>query len=160
MYLLVTFVCLYVPLSFRMILCAWMPQSCVCMCMCVHLYVFLGVFVCLYPGRWISGNFSHMPLVPDPCAAWKPQASSSEAGLGPGPGHPLRKFEAGKREPPGEAGRTRLGRTEPGGTEPGAGPVDRSGAFCPLLATLRSCTCCRATACRQEGPGSRPRPSS
>lgn len=111
------------------------------MCVCAWLLVAapgisprLCVSVSGTGGEGLCG-FSHTPLVPCPCAAWKALSSPGWAWawaraaflgqLGPG------------ARAVGEAGQAKFGRAMPG-----AALANRPGAFCPLLAALRSCTGC------------------
>lgn len=118
------------------------------------LRVFLSVFVCLDPGRWMSGCGVSLTCPWSPVLAQPGNPRPRAPEVGPGPPSP--GIWGGGAAVAGSSQRARLGRAEPRGAEPGAQLADRPGAFCPLLAALRPCTCCRATACGREGPGSKP----
>lgn len=117
----------------------WCRAPCISPRLCVSVSGTVGEGLC---------GFSHTPLVPCPCAAWKALSSRGWAWAWAAF---LGQLGAGARAV-GEAGQAKFGRALPG-----APLANRPGAFCPLLAALRSCTGCLWARGSGPVPGPDPR---
>lgn len=128
-------------------------------CVCRFVFcVFLGAFVCLYPGAWVCGCRVFFTHPSSSCLysvweilglelqgwAWAWAWAAFSGYLGPGAAG---RSRAGKA-PACKAERRRTAR----------GPAGRSGALCPLLATVCPCNHCWVPPAG-ESPSSRPGPS-